>query len=234
MFTPEAVHTLVLLLVCCCRWLSKRLPLPLLLTHLQAGQAVKEDEVIAQIETDKVTIDIKAPSAGTLEQLLVKPSDTVVAGQVVAVVGAGAAGAAPAAAATAQAAAPAPPASPTAPSSPHHERVPMIRFPPRVTPTGARISDLPASQYDAAVAEATAASFGSTAAPAAASAAASAPAPEPSRAAAPLPPPAAKVAPPPTTKNKLTFVTRPDGRGGPPRRPLTARELELINLGGAW
>ncbi len=209
------------------------LPLPLLLTHLQAGQAVKEDEVIAQIETDKVTIDIKAPSAGTLEQLLIKPTDTVVAGQVVAVVGAGAA---PAAATTARAAATAPPASPVAASTSDHGRVPMIRFPPRVTLAGARISDLPASQYDAAMAEATAATAGSTAAaaPAAAPAAASALAPEPSKAAAPLPPPAAKVAAPPTSKNKLPFVTRPDGRGGPPRRPLTARELELINLGGAW
>lgn len=32
----------------------------------QQGQAVAEDETIAQIETDKVTVDIKAPKAGVL------------------------------------------------------------------------------------------------------------------------------------------------------------------------
>lgn len=35
------------------------------------GDAVAEDETIAQIETDKVTIDVKAPSAGTLTELRV-------------------------------------------------------------------------------------------------------------------------------------------------------------------
>jgi pyruvate/2-oxoglutarate dehydrogenase complex dihydrolipoamide acyltransferase (E2) component len=40
------------------------------------------DEVIAQIETDKVTIDIKAPSAGVLQKLMIKAADTVVPGQV--------------------------------------------------------------------------------------------------------------------------------------------------------
>ena len=30
------------------------------------GQAVAEDETIAQIETDKVTVDIRAPKAGVL------------------------------------------------------------------------------------------------------------------------------------------------------------------------
>ena len=32
----------------------------------QQGQAVAEDETIAQIETDKVTVDIRAPKAGVL------------------------------------------------------------------------------------------------------------------------------------------------------------------------
>ena len=37
-----------------------------------AGDAVQEDEVIAQIETDKVTIDVRAPRAGTLTDILVR------------------------------------------------------------------------------------------------------------------------------------------------------------------
>jgi hypothetical protein len=36
------------------------------------GDSVGEDETIAQIETDKVTIDVKAPSAGTLTELRVR------------------------------------------------------------------------------------------------------------------------------------------------------------------
>ena len=33
----------------------------------QAGDAVEEDEAIAQIETDKVTLDVRAPKAGRIE-----------------------------------------------------------------------------------------------------------------------------------------------------------------------
>ena len=38
-----------------------------------AGDSVAEDEVIAQIETDKVTIDVRAPHAGTVTRILVRP-----------------------------------------------------------------------------------------------------------------------------------------------------------------
>lgn len=41
------------------------------------GDSVGVDETIAQIETDKVTVDIKAPSAGTLAEILVRKEDTV-------------------------------------------------------------------------------------------------------------------------------------------------------------
>lgn len=37
----------------------------------QPGDAVEEDEPILQIETDKVTIDVRAPEAGKVENLLV-------------------------------------------------------------------------------------------------------------------------------------------------------------------
>lgn len=56
------------------------------------GDSVGEDETIAQIETDKVTIDVKAPSAGTLTELRIKVDDTVKTGQIVAVISGGAAG----------------------------------------------------------------------------------------------------------------------------------------------
>lgn len=37
----------------------------------EAGQRVEEDEPILQIETDKVTVDVRAPRAGVLETILV-------------------------------------------------------------------------------------------------------------------------------------------------------------------
>ncbi len=39
-----------------------------------AGDKVEEDEPIAQIETDKVTFDVRAPQAGVIQQILVGPS----------------------------------------------------------------------------------------------------------------------------------------------------------------
>ena len=48
------------------------------------GESVAADEVIAQIETDKVTIDVRAPSSGKVSSLEVKEGETVVVGQVVA------------------------------------------------------------------------------------------------------------------------------------------------------
>ncbi|PNW85420.1 hypothetical protein CHLRE_03g185600v5 [Chlamydomonas reinhardtii] len=200
----------------------------------QVGAAVREDEVIAQIETDKVTIDVKAPAAGFLHKVLVKPSDLVTAGQLVAVVGAEAvAGGAASAAATPAAPAAAAAAAPASTSG----RAPAIKFPPRVTAAGVRISSLSDGEYEKALAAASTASTpAAAAAPAAATPAAAAPTmAEAKPAVAPHPMSAMKAATMGAAKNKnrLTYVTRPDGRGGPPRRELTARELELINLGGA-
>ncbi|CAL8462675.1 g2208 [Coccomyxa elongata] len=48
------------------------------------GDAVAEDEVLFQIETDKVTVDVRAPQSGIVESILVKEEDSVTVGQVVA------------------------------------------------------------------------------------------------------------------------------------------------------
>ncbi|KAK9818665.1 hypothetical protein WJX74_000957 [Apatococcus lobatus] len=55
----------------------------------QQGESVAEDETILQIETDKVTIDVRAPKAGKLEAVLVSADDNVSVGQHVATVAAG-------------------------------------------------------------------------------------------------------------------------------------------------
>jgi len=78
------------------------------------GDAVEVDEVIAQIETDKVTIDVRAPAAGVLDAYKVGEGDTVTVGQALATFTPGGVGAPAKAAAAPAAAAPAAPAAPAA------------------------------------------------------------------------------------------------------------------------
>jgi 2-oxoglutarate dehydrogenase E2 component (dihydrolipoamide succinyltransferase) len=81
----------------------------------KAGDAVAVDEPLVELETDKVTIEVPAPSAGTLGEIVAKDGETVAVGALLGQINEGAAGAAakPAAApAPAKAAAPAPAPSP--------------------------------------------------------------------------------------------------------------------------
>ena len=82
------------------------------------GEAVQADEAIVSLETDKVAVDVPAPVAGTLGDIIAKEGDTVNVGALLAMINEGAAaaakpaaGAALAPAAKAEAAAPAPTAS---------------------------------------------------------------------------------------------------------------------------
>ncbi|RID74239.1 hypothetical protein BRARA_B01347 [Brassica rapa] len=50
------------------------------------GDRVEADEAIAQIETDKVTIDIASPASGVIQEFLVKEGDTVEPGNKVAII----------------------------------------------------------------------------------------------------------------------------------------------------
>ncbi|KAF2538550.1 hypothetical protein F2Q68_00021708 [Brassica cretica] len=52
----------------------------------QPGDRVEADEAIAQIETDKVTIDIASPASGVIQEFLVKEGDTVEPGNKVAII----------------------------------------------------------------------------------------------------------------------------------------------------
>jgi len=80
----------------------------------KVGEAVAADEILIDIETDKVVLEVPAPAAGVLAEILVGDGGTVVAGQLIAKVdteGKAGAVAAPAAAAPAAAAAAAPAAA---------------------------------------------------------------------------------------------------------------------------
>ena len=58
----------------------------------QPGDAVKEDEPVVELETDKVSVEVPAPAAGRLENHAVKEGDEVEVGAVLALLEAGAAG----------------------------------------------------------------------------------------------------------------------------------------------
>jgi 2-oxoglutarate dehydrogenase E2 component (dihydrolipoamide succinyltransferase) len=92
--------------------------------HKKVGDTVAVDEPVVVLETDKVTIDVPAPAAGTIAAIAHPEGDTVKIGDVLGSIagGAGATAAAPAARPSAPAPAPAAPApaapAPVAPARP--------------------------------------------------------------------------------------------------------------------
>ncbi len=91
----------------------------------QAGQSVSRDENLADLETDKVVLEVPAPVSGVLREVKVAPGTTVKSGELLAVIEEGAIAApAPAAApATAPGAAAAPAAASVPRSGPAARRV---------------------------------------------------------------------------------------------------------------
>ncbi|MDO8280747.1 MAG: biotin/lipoyl-containing protein, partial [Burkholderiaceae bacterium] len=81
----------------------------------KAGEAVAMDEIIIEIETDKVVLEVPAPAAGVMAEIVVGDGATVTAGQVIAKIDT--AGKAAAAAPAASAPVAASPAAPTAPAA---------------------------------------------------------------------------------------------------------------------
>jgi 2-oxoglutarate dehydrogenase E2 component (dihydrolipoamide succinyltransferase) len=82
----------------------------------KAGDAVAVDEPLVELETDKVTIEVPAPSAGILGEIAAKDGETVAVGALLGQISDGAGAAAKPAAAPAKAAAPA--AAPPAAAAP--------------------------------------------------------------------------------------------------------------------
>lgn len=82
----------------------------------KVGDAIKADEPILELETDKVTIEVPAPASGTLSEIVAQAGETVGLGALLGQIAAGAAAAAPAAAPAA--AAPAKVAEPVAAAAP--------------------------------------------------------------------------------------------------------------------
>jgi len=105
------------------RWLKK------------TGDAVKVDEALAELETDKVTLEVPAPAAGVLAEITAKEGETVGVGALLGQILDGAAAVTPAAKAEAPKPAPAP--TPTvATSAP--QPAPAYAMPP--SPAAAKIA----------------------------------------------------------------------------------------------
>ena len=88
----------------------------------KAGDTVKADEPLVELETDKVTIEVPAPASGVMGEILVAQGTTVAVGSILAALKDGAAAASTASAPVSKSAAPPQPQSaakpaPTAPSA---------------------------------------------------------------------------------------------------------------------
>ncbi|HEY0235402.1 MAG TPA: 2-oxoglutarate dehydrogenase complex dihydrolipoyllysine-residue succinyltransferase [Afipia sp.] len=104
----------------------------------KAGDAVAVDEPLVELETDKVTIEVPAPSAGTLGEIIAKDGETVAVGALLGQISEGAGGAKPAAAKpAAPAEAPKAPAAAAAPA-------PAQKSPPADAPQAPSVRKLSA------------------------------------------------------------------------------------------
>jgi 2-oxoglutarate dehydrogenase E2 component (dihydrolipoamide succinyltransferase) len=86
--------------------------------HVKEGDQVNQGDVLAELETDKVNIEISAEESGIIAQLLSKEGETVQVGETIAHIGSGAGAVSAPAAAAPVAAAPAPAPAPVAESKP--------------------------------------------------------------------------------------------------------------------
>ncbi|MBD8879693.1 2-oxoglutarate dehydrogenase complex dihydrolipoyllysine-residue succinyltransferase [Rhodanobacter sp. 7MK24] len=107
--------------------------------HKKAGETVKRDENLVDLETDKVVLEVPAPVDGVLKEIKFESGATVNSQQVIAVIeeGAAAAAAAPAAAPAPAAAAPAPgPAAPKAAAAELSPAAQRVATENKVDPSG--------------------------------------------------------------------------------------------------
>jgi 2-oxoglutarate dehydrogenase E2 component (dihydrolipoamide succinyltransferase) len=96
--------------------------------YKKQGDAVKMDELLLELETEKVTLEVNASAAGVLEKITRQQGETVAVGELLGSIAAGAAqgtSAAPAPSAPVQAA--------TAPATPLKKIDPVSAMPPSVT-----------------------------------------------------------------------------------------------------
>ncbi|QDE40108.1 2-oxoglutarate dehydrogenase complex dihydrolipoyllysine-residue succinyltransferase [Luteibacter pinisoli] len=97
--------------------------------HKKAGDAVKRDENLLDLETDKVVLEVPSPVDGVLKEIKFEEGSTVTSSQVIAVIEEGAA-----------AAAPAPAAAPAAAEAPKAEKSEAPKGVDELSPAGRRVA----------------------------------------------------------------------------------------------
>ena len=97
----------------------------------QPGEAVKADEPLVELETDKVTLEVNAPAAGVLAEISVESGAVVKPDALLGAIGEGAVGAAPASAK---------PAAAPAPAAAARRRRPRLFAAPPPSPAAAKIA----------------------------------------------------------------------------------------------
>ncbi|MDM4771734.1 2-oxoglutarate dehydrogenase complex dihydrolipoyllysine-residue succinyltransferase [Solimonas sp. SE-A11] len=95
--------------------------------HLKAGDAVKREQNLVDLETDKVVLEVPSTADGVLTEIRVQPGATVVAGDVLAVMEEGAGAAAAPAAAKVEGAKPAAATAPATPAGGNEDQSPAVR-----------------------------------------------------------------------------------------------------------
>jgi 2-oxoglutarate dehydrogenase E2 component (dihydrolipoamide succinyltransferase) len=107
----------------------------------KAGDPVNVDEPLVELETDKVTIEVPAPSAGVLSEIVAKDGETVAVGALLGQIKDGASAPKPAAAVTSEAA---PAAKPQAAPTPPPQPAPSERAVPPEAPLAPSVRKLAA------------------------------------------------------------------------------------------
>ena len=185
--------------------------------HKQPGDPIKRDENLADLETDKVVLEVPAPANGVVREIRVQSGTVVTSGQVLAVIDEGEAVAAKAAAGGAASGAAAVRAAPAAAAEPGRDGG-------RLSPSVRRLVEenrldpaaIPASGRDGRLTKGDVVGFLDKKPPSAAPAAAIAAA-----AAAPAPAPAAARAAAPATRPAAPQPPAPAGARAEQRVPMT-------------
>jgi 2-oxoglutarate decarboxylase len=101
---------------------------------VKVGDGVADGQTVVELSTDKVDMELPAPAAGTITEILAQEGDTVTVGQVIARMEVGAAAAKPAPAPSGNG------ASATAPPAPETTGAPPLPDDAKISPVAARVA----------------------------------------------------------------------------------------------
>ena len=116
---------------------------PVIELLVKPGDVVKADQGLVTLESDKATMEVPSPVAGTIVELKVKVGESLSEGKLVALIDSAAAAGNPAAPAAAPAPAPAPAAAPAPAPAPVAVPVPVAAAAPAAPSGSASASELP-------------------------------------------------------------------------------------------